>query len=142
MIITFASEKLVFAKWGFPLNSVVHPEQYACQKANHTKDAESSGCDKEYPHGHIACKFQFYGSFCLSLACNQEHRFQYSLDCIIDGSWEQGYGRQSMNELESFLKKEGVKQISLNVFPYNTVARNLYQTSGYKEAAITMLKYL
>ncbi|WMT45447.1 MAG: GNAT family N-acetyltransferase [Cuniculiplasma divulgatum] len=53
-----------------------------------------------------------------------------------------GYGRQSMNELESFVKKEGVKQISLNVFPYNTVARNLYQTSGYKEAAITMLKDL
>jgi ribosomal protein S18 acetylase RimI-like enzyme len=53
-----------------------------------------------------------------------------------------GYGRQSMAELESFVKKEGVKQISLNVFPYNTVARNLYQTSGYKEAAITMLKDL
>jgi hypothetical protein len=32
------------------LKSFVHPEQYACQKANHTKDAESSGCDKEYPH--------------------------------------------------------------------------------------------
>ena len=80
----------------FPLSSVVHPEQYACQQADHTKDAESSGCDDEYSYGHITCKFQFYGSFCLSLARNQEHRFQYALDCIVDGSREQGNVSESV----------------------------------------------
>ncbi|MGC8608952.1 MAG: GNAT family N-acetyltransferase [Thermoplasmata archaeon] len=67
----------------------------------------------------------------------------YLWDIIIFKEYQgKGYGRQSMMKLEMFLKKEGVKQISLNVFPFNTVARNLYQTSGYREAAITMIKYL
>ena len=69
-------------------------------------------------------------------------REAYLWDIIIFREYRgKGYGRQSMMELESFVKKEGVRRISLNVFPFNTVARNLYQTSGYQEAAITMMKY-
>ena len=67
----------------------------------------------------------------------------YLWDIVIyDGNRGKGYGKESMKELEGFVKKEGAKRISLNVFGFNQVALNLYRTSGYHDAAITMMKYL
>lgn len=51
-----------------------------------------------------------------------------------------GYGKETMNSLEVFVREKGARKISLNVFGYNEIARNLYRKTGYSEAAITMVK--
>ncbi len=67
----------------------------------------------------------------------------YLWDIVINKEHRgKGYGRKSMTELEGFVKNAGAKRISLNVFGFNSIARNLYITSGYHDAAITMMKYL
>ncbi len=64
-------------------------------------------------------------------------------DIAIDEKYRgKGYGKESMRLLEDFAKEKGAKKISLNVFGYNDIARNLYMKSGYREAAITMMKEL
>ena len=47
-----------------------------------------------------------------------------------------------MRELEESVRKEGAGRIQLNVFGFNSVARNLYLKMGYQDAAVTMMKYL
>ena len=53
-----------------------------------------------------------------------------------------GYGKEAMRELERTAKKEGARRIQLNVFGFNSIARNLYLKMWYQDAAITMMKYL
>ena len=53
-----------------------------------------------------------------------------------------GYGKETMSELEESARKEGARRIQLDVFGFNSVARNLYLKMGYLDAAITMTKYL
>ncbi len=51
-----------------------------------------------------------------------------------------GYGRQTLQVLESTLRPMGVRRIALNVFGKNTVARHLYDTAGYYVVATSMQK--
>lgn len=51
-----------------------------------------------------------------------------------------GYGKQAMTELQAMAEREGARRIQLNVFGYNTIAKNMYLKLGYREAAITMMK--
>lgn len=44
----------------------------------------------------------------------------------------QGYGRAALTAAEAILAAEGVKDLYLNVFRWNTVARSLYDASGYR----------
>lgn len=53
-----------------------------------------------------------------------------------------GYGKEAMKLMETFAGEKGAVKISLNVFGYNDIARNLYRKTGYREAAITMVKDL
>lgn len=53
-----------------------------------------------------------------------------------------GYGEEAMKELVKIAKKEGAKRVQLNVFGFNTVAKNLYLKMGFNDTAITMMKYL
>ncbi len=70
-------------------------------------------------------------------------REAYLWDIVIDENYRgKGYGRDAMARLEEFVKEEGAERISLNVFGFNAIARNLYVKMGYHEAAITMMKYL
>lgn len=67
----------------------------------------------------------------------------YLWDIFIDENFRgKGYGKKSMKMMEDFAKKKGATKISLNVFAYNEIARNLYSKTGYKDAAITMTKEL
>lgn len=43
----------------------------------------------------------------------------------------QGYGRAMLEAVEQLLASEGVRDLYLNVFRWNTAARSLYDSSGY-----------
>jgi GNAT superfamily N-acetyltransferase len=51
-----------------------------------------------------------------------------------------GYGRQTLQVLESAVRPMGVRRIALNVFGKNAVARHLYDTAGYYVVATAMQK--
>ena len=60
---------------------------------------------------------------------NQEHRGK-------------GYGRALLQAAEQEAAQHGSKSIGLNVFGTNTVARRLYESSGYQVTALNMRKDL
>jgi ribosomal protein S18 acetylase RimI-like enzyme len=53
-----------------------------------------------------------------------------------------GYGRALLQAAEQEAAQHGSKAIGLNVFGTNTVARQLYESSGYEITAINMRKQL
>jgi ribosomal protein S18 acetylase RimI-like enzyme len=53
-----------------------------------------------------------------------------------------GYGRALLRAAEQEATRHGSKAIGLNVFGTNTVARRLYETSGYQITAMNMRKEL
>jgi GNAT superfamily N-acetyltransferase len=53
-----------------------------------------------------------------------------------------GYGRAAMLLAEDEARRRGLSRVALNVFGGNRTARNLYQSLGYEENAITMIKTL
>lgn len=67
----------------------------------------------------------------------------YLYQILIDSSYRgKGYGKLAMSLLEDYCKEYGMKQISLNVFGYNTPARHLYQGIGYEDVQCRMRKNL
>lgn len=65
--------------------------------------------------------------------------FNIEIDASARGH---GLGRAALDLLEQQLVTDGHSELSLNVFGHNTVARKLYNSAGYREAAITMTKSL
>jgi ribosomal protein S18 acetylase RimI-like enzyme len=63
------------------------------------------------------------------IAINPEHRGK-------------GYGRALLQAAERESAKQGAKAIGLNVFGTNTIARSLYESSGYQVTATQMRKEL
>ena len=53
-----------------------------------------------------------------------------------------GFGRAAMVALEDEVRRVGLDRIHLNVFGYNTPARQLYQSLGYTEFSVLMGKRL
>jgi len=51
-----------------------------------------------------------------------------------------GLGRQAMLFVEDEARRRGIPRVALNVFGGNEVARGLYRSLGYYEAAIWMAK--
>jgi ribosomal protein S18 acetylase RimI-like enzyme len=51
-----------------------------------------------------------------------------------------GLGRVAMLFAEEEARRRGLADVSLNVFGGNTVARSLYRSLGYREAAVWMSK--
>jgi ribosomal protein S18 acetylase RimI-like enzyme len=70
-----------------------------------------------------------------------EVAFVYSIE-IAERFRGRGYGRRTMLLLEEEARARGLGRISLNVFGGNEVARNLYRSLGYAEAAVSMSKTL
>ena len=70
-------------------------------------------------------------------------REAYLWDIIVNKDQRgKGYGKEAMRELEKSAKREGTRRIQLNVFGFNSIAKNLYVRMGYQDEAITMMKYL
>ena len=53
-----------------------------------------------------------------------------------------GYGKRIMSLIEEKARELGIKKIGLHVFAYNDIARNLYESVGYKVESLNMLKDL
>jgi ribosomal protein S18 acetylase RimI-like enzyme len=53
-----------------------------------------------------------------------------------------GFGRAAMELADRLARAHGATTIGLNVFGHNLVARNLYASLGYREAAVVMRKDL
>jgi len=51
-----------------------------------------------------------------------------------------GYGKAAMLLAEDEARRRGLDRVSLNVFGGNRIARNLYCSLGYEEAAVVMPK--
>lgn len=67
----------------------------------------------------------------------------YLWDIVIEEEFRgKGYGGKAMILLEEYARERGAVKISLNVFASNDIARRLYRNSGYREAAISMIKEL
>lgn len=65
----------------------------------------------------------------------------YIYDFVIFEQYQgQGYGKQTMKEVEVLAKELGITQIGLNVFGHNDIARSLYEKMGYEITNITMVK--
>ena len=60
---------------------------------------------------------------------NAQWLFQITVD---EKSRGRGYGRGMLVALEALLAAEGVEAVHLNVFKWNRVARNLYDSLGYE----------
>jgi ribosomal protein S18 acetylase RimI-like enzyme len=69
----------------------------------------------------------------------QEGAFLYDID-LDERVRGQGLGRQAMLLLEEEVRANGLSRITLNVFGGNEVARGLYRSLGYAEAAVWMSK--
>jgi ribosomal protein S18 acetylase RimI-like enzyme len=67
--------------------------------------------------------------------------FLYAID-LDEGARGRGYGREAMQAFEELARERGTASIWLNVFGGNEVARGLYRSLGYAEAAIHMSKRL
>ena len=52
-----------------------------------------------------------------------------------------GYGKEAMRELERTARKEGAGRIQLNIFGFNSTARNMCLKIGHRDAEITMMKH-
>lgn len=52
----------------------------------------------------------------------------------------QGYGKQSMINLEKFVKSLGINKISLHIFGHNKAALALFEKMGYNAFSIDMFK--
>jgi ribosomal protein S18 acetylase RimI-like enzyme len=61
---------------------------------------------------------------------------------IEPGFRGQGHGRAAMELAERLARDHGATSLGLNVFGHNTVARRLYASLGYAEAAVVMRKDL
>lgn len=61
---------------------------------------------------------------------------------IFEAFRGQGYGRQTMQELEVQTRALGLNKIALHVFGHNHTARSLYKKAGYVETDVTMVKVL
>lgn len=55
--------------------------------------------------------------------------YQITVDSSLRGK---GYGRAMLRATEELLIREGAKELYLNVFRWNSVARGLYDSAGYE----------
>lgn len=53
-----------------------------------------------------------------------------------------GLGRATMQAIETFIKENGGTEISLSVFGFNHIARNLYESEGYEITRLALTKKL
>jgi GNAT superfamily N-acetyltransferase len=51
---------------------------------------------------------------------------------VAESSRGRGYGRGMLQAMEDLLAGEGVRELYLNVFRWNRVARSLYDSAGYE----------
>jgi RimJ/RimL family protein N-acetyltransferase len=53
-----------------------------------------------------------------------------------------GYGRQTLQATEAWLKSMNIRKVALHVFGSNEIARRLYEKAGFEVSSINMVKKL
>jgi ribosomal protein S18 acetylase RimI-like enzyme len=65
----------------------------------------------------------------------------YIWDIVVDPDHRgRGYGREAMEALEPLARSLGYDTFRLHVFADNAIARHLYQSVGYDETDVAMMK--
>lgn len=72
---------------------------------------------------------------------NQKHAFIYDIR-INEKFRGKGFGKQTLQSMEDWLKSLNVKDVGLHVFSENTVAIKLYEKFGFNFTSHNMLKGL
>ncbi|MDQ8188602.1 GNAT family N-acetyltransferase [Pelagicoccus sp. SDUM812002] len=72
---------------------------------------------------------------------NQKKCFLSYLHVKLDFR-RRGFGKAAMEMIDIHLKRNGITEMTLNVFSDNQAARALYSSLGYSEALVTMRKEL
>jgi len=67
--------------------------------------------------------------------------FIYDIE-VREGLRGLGWGRELMTYAEQWAAERGAREIALNVFGRNAVARELYSSLGYSERSVAMAKRL
>jgi ribosomal protein S18 acetylase RimI-like enzyme len=69
------------------------------------------------------------------------HRFGYISDISIAPDFRgQGIGRKLMNEIEAYLKEQGVTVVKVGVLAKNSGAHDFYSECGYHNHEISLIK--
>jgi ribosomal protein S18 acetylase RimI-like enzyme len=71
----------------------------------------------------------------LILEINQAYVYHIFIDDLYR---RKGYGKKTLEMLQSMLKQSGIESIGLSVFGKNDVAYQLYKKLGYKNTRISM----
>lgn len=79
------------------------------------------------------------GILWVNIKPEEKRSFIFDIE-IMSQHQGKGYGKATLNELEVFMKEMGIKQIGLNVFADNTIAKALYEKSGYAVTNMNMVK--
>jgi ribosomal protein S18 acetylase RimI-like enzyme len=83
------------------------------------------------------------GSVWVALRSENAAGSAWIYDIEVRPQWRgQGYGRVLLAAAEREAARHGAQVIALNVFGANTVARGLYEASGYEITALQMRKQL
>ena len=83
------------------------------------------------------------GSVWVALRPGQPAASAWIYDIVVSAQNRgQGYGRALLAAAEREAARHGAAEIALNVFGDNTVARGLYESSGYEVTALQMRKPL
>ncbi len=64
-------------------------------------------------------------------------------DIVVHAEFRhQGWGRKTLELLETRMKQQGIQRIGLHVFAKNSAARELYSKLGYELTGLNMQKWL
>jgi ribosomal protein S18 acetylase RimI-like enzyme len=92
--------------------------------------------------GHVRGPDGVVGHLWLGPAGNDPARW-WVWDVAIQPEFRgRGFGRAAMELADLLARTHGATTIGLNVFGHNVIARNLYVSLGYEEAAVVMRKDL
>jgi ribosomal protein S18 acetylase RimI-like enzyme len=72
---------------------------------------------------------------------NSLNAFIYDIE-IYEDFRRGGYGKATMQAIETLASAKGARSIGLNVFHNNSAARALYEKAGYTVSSLSMTKHL
>ncbi len=79
------------------------------------------------------------GFLWVNIKPEEQRSFIFDIEIMLEHQGK-GYGKATLKNLEVFMKEMEIKQIGLNVFADNTMAKALYEKSGYAVTNMNMVK--
>jgi len=79
------------------------------------------------------------GVLWINIKPEEQRSFIFDIE-IMSEHQGKGYGKATLKNLEVFMKEMEIKQIGLNVFADNIIAKGLYEKLGYTVTNMNMVK--